>query len=57
MIKKGETLQVEGLVGLREQDGALSTYDILGELHKHKPRLAPPSSRLWPFHLQLLWCR
>lgn len=43
MMKKGEKLQAEVLAVLREQNGALSAYDILGELQKDRPRLVPPT--------------
>lgn len=43
MMKRGEKLQAEVLAVLRDQNGALSAYDILEELQKDKPRLAPPT--------------
>ena len=41
MVKRGKEIQAEVLRILREQNGALSAYNILEELQKDKPRLAP----------------
>ncbi len=43
MGRRGEMLQAEVLAVLRGSESPLSAYDVLGELRKTRPKIAPPT--------------
>lgn len=43
MAKRGEKMQAEVLAALRRCGGPLSAYDVLGELRRISPKIAPPT--------------
>ena len=43
MTKRGGKTQAQALEVLRKHRGALSAYDVLRELHKTNPKMAPPT--------------
>jgi Fur family zinc uptake transcriptional regulator len=43
MSKRGEKTQADVLAVLRRRGGPLSAYEVLGELRKSNPKIAPPT--------------
>ena len=43
MGTRGEELQAQVLAVLRQSESPLSAYDVLGELRKTNPKIAPPT--------------